>query len=89
SQAISEAGLKPGVDIKIVGVDGVRGAFEAMAEGKYTASVENPLGFGNKTIEVITAILDNNKYPAEWWVKLKNDVYTEANAAAALPNRKY
>ncbi|MDR1626924.1 MAG: ABC transporter substrate-binding protein [Spirochaetia bacterium] len=88
-QAIAEAGLKPGVDIKIVGVDGVRGAFEAMAEGKYTASVENPLGFGNKTIEVITDILDNNKYPSEWWVKLKNDLYTEANAGAALPNRKY
>ncbi|MDR1317630.1 MAG: ABC transporter substrate-binding protein [Spirochaetales bacterium] len=89
SQAIAEAGLKPGVDIKIVGVDGVRGAFEAMAEGLYTASVENPLGFGKKTIEVITDILDNNTYPAEWWVKLKNDLYTEANAAAALPQRKY
>jgi simple sugar transport system substrate-binding protein len=89
SQAIAEAGLKPGVDIKIVGVDGVRGAFEAMAEGKYTASVENPLGFVKKTMEVIVDILDNNKYPAEWWVKLKNDLYTEANAKAALPNRKY
>jgi simple sugar transport system substrate-binding protein len=89
SQAIAEAGLKPGVDIKIVGVDGVRGAFEAMAEGQYTASVENPLGFGNATIDIITNILDNNVYPSEWWVKLKNDLYTEANAAAALPNRKY
>lgn len=29
-QAIEEAGLKPGTDIRIVSIDGVRGAFEAM-----------------------------------------------------------
>ncbi len=43
-QAIEEAGLKPGEDILIVSVDGVRGAFEAMLAGKLNASVEcNPL----------------------------------------------
>src|SRR5207237_3105136 len=33
-QAIEEVGRKPGQDILIVSIDGVRGAFEAMAEGK-------------------------------------------------------
>jgi simple sugar transport system substrate-binding protein len=89
AQAIAEAGLKPGIDVKLVGIDGVRGAFEAMVRGEYTASIENPLGFGDKTIEIITDMLDNDVYPSEWWVKLKNAVYTEANAAAALPNRTY
>ena len=89
SQAIAEAGLSPGKDIKIVGVDGVRGAFEAMVEGRYTATVENPLGYGAKTIEILLDYLDNGKKPDTYWVKLKNDVYTEKEAAAALPNRKY
>ena len=89
SQAIVEAGLRPGVDIKIVGFDAVRGAFEAMVAGRYTATVENPLGFGKKTIELLIDYLDNNVTPGEWWVKLKNDLYTQANAAAALPTRKY
>ena len=43
-QAIEEAGLKPGKDIVIVSIDGVRGAFEAMMQGKLNATVEcNPL----------------------------------------------
>ena len=33
-QAIKEAGLKPGKDIIIVGVDAVKGAFEAMVAGE-------------------------------------------------------
>ena len=43
-QAIEEYGLKPGEDIKIVSIDAVRGAFEAMIEGKLNCTVEcNPL----------------------------------------------
>ncbi|OHD23193.1 MAG: LacI family transcriptional regulator, partial [Spirochaetes bacterium GWB1_66_5] len=39
-QAIKEAGLKPGKDIIIVGVDAVKGAFEAMVAGEMNASIE-------------------------------------------------
>src|SRR5260370_23113053 len=43
-QAMEEAGIKPGQDIKIVSIDGVRGAFEAMKDGKLHVTVEcNPL----------------------------------------------
>lgn len=43
-QAIEEAGLKPGEDILIVSIDGVKAAFDAMKAGKLNASVEcNPL----------------------------------------------
>ena len=43
-QAIEEAGLKPGKDITIVSIDGVKGAFEAMIAGKLNVTVEcNPL----------------------------------------------
>ena len=39
-EAIKEAGLKPGVDIKIISVDGVRGAFEAVLDGELNCTVE-------------------------------------------------
>src|SRR5262245_52746605 len=39
-QAIEEAGLKPGQDITIISIDGVKGAFEAMIAGKLNVSVE-------------------------------------------------
>ena len=87
-QALEEAGLRPGADVKLVGVDGVRAAFEAMVEGKYSATVENPLGYGNKVIEILTAYFDNGTTP-EKWVKLFNQAYTQEEAAAALPNRTF
>lgn len=39
-EAIKEAGLKPGEDIKIVSVDGVKGAFEAVLAGELNCTVE-------------------------------------------------
>ena len=39
-QAIEEAGLKPGKDITIISIDGVKGAFEAMIAGKLNVTVE-------------------------------------------------
>jgi simple sugar transport system substrate-binding protein len=37
-QAIEDAGKKPGDDIVLVSIDGVRGAFESMVEGKLNSS---------------------------------------------------
>jgi simple sugar transport system substrate-binding protein len=43
-QAIKEKGLKPGRDILVVGVDGIKDAFKAMAAGEMNCSVEcNPI----------------------------------------------
>ena len=39
-EAIEEAGLVPGVDVKLVSVDGVKGAFEAVLAGKLNCTVE-------------------------------------------------
>lgn len=39
-QAIKEAGLKPGTDIKVVSIDGVPDIFKAMMAGEANASVE-------------------------------------------------
>ena len=88
-QAFTEAGFTPDKDIKLAGIDGIRDAFEAMADGRYTASVENPLGYGEKTIEILLELLDNGKKPDNYWVILKNAVYTQSDAAEVLSERKY
>ena len=86
-QAIEEYGLQPGEDIKIVSVDGVRGAFEAMADGKLNVTVEcNPL-LGPQFYEVALKLA--NGETVDKWVKSDEGIYRQDTAAAELPNRKY
>jgi galactofuranose transport system substrate-binding protein len=86
-QAIEEFGLKPTVDIKVVSIDGVKGAFEAMAAGKLNVTVEcNPL-LGPQFFE--TALKLANKQPVDKWVKSNEGIYRMDTAAKELPNRQY
>ena len=86
-QAIEEAGLKPGQDIRIVSIDGVRGAFEAMKAGKLNATVEcNPL-LGPQLAQLIRDVHAGRQVPKR--VVVEEGVYTMDQAAAELPNRKY
>ena len=86
-QAIEEAGLKPGADIRIVSIDGVRGAFEAMKAGKLNATVEcNPL-LGEQLAQLIRDVHAGREVPKR--VMVEEGVYTQDQAAAELPNRKY
>lgn len=86
-EAIEEAGLKPGVDIKIVSVDAVRAAFEAMIAGKLNVTIEcNPL-LGPQFFE--TALNLANGVPVEKWVKSKEDIFRQDTAAQELPTRQY
>jgi len=86
-QAIEEAGLKPGKDILIVSIDGVRGAFEAMKDGKLNATVEcNPL-LGPQLAQLIRDIHAGRQVPRR--VVVEEGVFTSDQAAAELPNRKY
>ena len=85
--AIEEAGLKPGKDIKIVSIDGVRGAFEAMKDGKLNATVEcNPL-FGPQLAQLIRDVATGKPVPKR--VVVQEGVFTQDQAAAELPKRKY
>jgi simple sugar transport system substrate-binding protein len=86
-EAIEEYGLRPGVDIKIVSVDAVKGAFEAMIAGKLNVTVEcNPL-LGPQFLE--TALKLANQEPVERWVKSAESVYRQDTAQQDLPKRKY
>ncbi len=86
-QSIEAAGKKPGTDIKIVSIDGVHDGFVAMSQGKINAIAEcNPL-LGPQLMDTIKKVL--NKETVEKWIKTKEDDFLAADAAAALPNRKY
>jgi simple sugar transport system substrate-binding protein len=86
-QAIEAAGLKPGVDIKIVSVDAVREAFEMMAAGKINATVEcNPL-LGPQFFEAALKVA--NSEPIDKRTRSKEGVFRQDTAAQELPKRKY
>ncbi|MEV0643908.1 ABC transporter substrate-binding protein [Phytomonospora sp. NPDC050363] len=86
-QAIEEAGLKPGEDIKIISVDGVKDAFVAMTEGKINVVVEcNPL-LGPQLMDVVNKVVAGEQTPKR--ILTEEGVFTADQAAAELPNRKY
>jgi ABC-type sugar transport system substrate-binding protein len=86
-QAIEEGGLKPGTDIIVVSIDGVRGAFEAMVAGKLNCTVEcNPL-LGPAAFDAAEALIKGKTLPKKTIVK--DEVFDQSKAKEALPTRKY
>ena len=86
-QAIEAAGLKPGKDITIVSIDGIKDALVAITEGKLNCSVEcNPL-LGPKVFDAVQAVMDKKPLPKR--IVVEDSMFDATNAAKELPNRKY
>ena len=86
-QAIEAAGLKPGKDITIISIDGVKGIFQAMIEGKSNCTVEcNPLQ-GPLLMETAKKILNGEK--VEKLVYVDEGIFPADVAEKTLPERKY
>ena len=86
-QAMEEAGIKPGKDILIVSIDGVKGAFEAMAAGKLNCTVECNPQIGPQLFDTVEAIKAGKPVPKR--IQVNEGVFDQSQAAAELPNRKY
>jgi len=86
-QAIEEAGLKPGKDIIIVSIDGVKGAFEAMIAGKLNASIECSPLLGDQLMAAVKDLVAGKTI--EKRIVTKEGVFPAEVAAKELPNRKY
>ena len=86
-QAIKEAGRKPGKDIIIVGIDAVKGAFEAMVAGEMNCSVECSPLLGPQALQAVRDLRDGRKLPARIWTI--EGIFDQTTAAAALPSRQY
>jgi simple sugar transport system substrate-binding protein len=87
AQALAEAGYKPGKDVLIVSVDGLRITFEEMVAGRYNATIENPNNYGPKCVELAKTIAagKQNTIPKAIWLNFT--LYTAATAAKDLPTR--
>lgn len=86
-RAIEAYGLQPGKDIKIVSIDAIRDAFQAMKDGKLNATIEcNPL-LGPQFFELALKVVNGEQVPK--WIPSEESVFFPENAAEILPTRKY
>ncbi|HMJ91405.1 MAG TPA: ABC transporter substrate-binding protein [Candidatus Acidoferrum sp.] len=86
-QAIEEGGLKPGVDVIVVSIDGVKPAFEAMVASKLNCTVEcNPL-LGPAAFDAIEAVKAGKEVPKKTVVEDK--VFDQSVAKDVIGSRKY
>lgn len=86
-QAIEEYGLQPGKDIIIVSIDAVRGAFEAMVDGKLNCTVECSPLLGPQLFDAVEALVAGNSLPQR--IVTNEGVFPAETAAEILPTRKY
>jgi len=86
-QAIEEAGLKPGKDIIIISIDGVKGAFEAMMAGKLNVSVECSPLLGPQLMQAVKDLKAGKTLPKR--IITKEGIFPMDVAAKEFPNRKY
>jgi len=86
-EAMKEAGMKPGKDIKTVSCDGVKGIFQAMVDGEANVTVEcNPL-LGPQFFETCQKLKAGES--VEKWIKSQESVFRADTAAKDLPTRVY
>jgi simple sugar transport system substrate-binding protein len=86
-QAIEEAGLKPGKDIIIVSIDGIKEAFQAMVDGKMNCTVECTPLLGAPTYKAIRKYLAGEKLPK--WIKSEDQTFPAETAKDVIGGRKY
>ena len=86
-QAIEEAGLKPGKDITIISIDGVKGAFEAMIAGKLNVTVECSPLLGPQLMSAAKDLKAGKTLPKR--IVTKESIFPASVAAQEFPSRKY
>ncbi len=86
-EAIKAAGLKPGIDIKIVSIDAVKAAFESMAAGELNCTVECSPLLGPQLFDAVEAVMKGTPLPRRIVIPAK--VYGQSTAAEDLKSRVY
>ncbi|MDH2327171.1 ABC transporter substrate-binding protein [Cereibacter sp. SYSU M97828] len=86
-QAIKEAGLNPGTDIKIVSIDAVPDIFLAMAEGEANATVELTPNMAGPAFDALAAFIADGTEPPKW-IQTESKLYTQADDPQAVYEAK-
>src|SRR5690606_21700940 len=77
-QAIKEAGLKPGQDIKIVSIDAVPDIFQAMAAGEANATVELTPNMAGPAFDALEKFWKDKTTPPKF-IQTESKLYTQAD----------
>src|SRR5687767_1167785 len=86
-QALEEAGKKPGTDVIVVSVDGVKGAFEAMVAGKLNCTVECSPILGPMAFDAVEKAVKGENLQKRTVVQDK--VYDQSTAKEVIASRQY
>ncbi len=86
-QAIKEAGLAPGVDIKIVAIDAVPDAHLAIANGEMNATIELTPNMAGPALDALEAYLADGAVPPKW-IQTESKLFTSADDNAAIYEMK-
>ncbi|HPP75370.1 MAG TPA: ABC transporter substrate-binding protein [Armatimonadota bacterium] len=86
-QALEAAGMKPGKDVFVVSIDGVKAAFQAMVDGKLNATVEcNPL-LGPLAFDAVEKLVNGESVPKK--IVVEDKIFTQDVAKNVIKDRKY
>jgi ABC-type sugar transport system substrate-binding protein len=85
--AMEEAGMKPGKDVVIVSVDGIRDAFKAMIAGKLNCSIECSPLLGPQLMKAVKDYMSGKDLPVR--IITSEGIFPADVARSVLPNRKY
>jgi galactofuranose transport system substrate-binding protein len=86
-EAIEGAGLKPGIDIKIITIDAVKDGMTALAAGKINFIAECSPLLGPQLMDLAKKVLNGESIPER--IVTNETTFTPEQAKAALPDRKY
>jgi simple sugar transport system substrate-binding protein len=86
AQAVEEAGLTPGEDVKIITIDGTKAALQGLIDGQLSFVAEyNPL-FGDTAVDLVNKLLAGEEIDSEYVIESVTFDSAEA-AEKALPTR--
>ncbi|SMO41836.1 galactofuranose ABC transporter, galactofuranose-binding protein YtfQ [Paracoccus laeviglucosivorans] len=86
-QAIKEAGLKPGTDIKVVSIDAVPDIFLAMEAGEANATVELTPNMAGPAFDALAKFKADGTAPPKW-IQTESKLYTQADDPKAVYEAK-
>ena len=86
-EAIEAAGLTPGKDIKIITIDAVHDGMQALADGKINYIVECSPLLGPQLMDLAKKVVAGESVQKR--IVTEETAFTQEQAKAALPSRKY
>jgi ABC-type sugar transport system substrate-binding protein len=86
-EAITAAGKVPGKDIKIITIDAVKDGMQALADGKFNFIAECSPLLGPQLMDLVKKVHAKESVPER--ILTEETTFTQEQAKAALPTRKY